>query len=235
MVLDAVFQAAPRESSLPSETFGGSLIRVLVWSNAAIVRSGLESIVASDDRLAVIRPSNRSSDLAAAVRECAPDVLLIDSQTAALGVLTQSESRLDALAAVVLVDSVKRGEILRLLQSGVRAVLLADSEPTEIQAAIAAAREGLATISPEVLEAILPAGSELTGPDELPPGEPLTSREIEVLALLADGAGNKEIATRLHISEHTAKFHVSSILSKLGAASRAEAVARGFKEGLILI
>ena len=82
---------------------------------------------------------------------------------------------------------------------------------------------------------LLPAGTELTGSDELPPGEPLTSRESDVLSLLAEGAGNKEIAARLGISEHTVKFHVSSILSKLGAATRTEAVTRGYKEGLILI
>jgi DNA-binding NarL/FixJ family response regulator len=75
----------------------------------------------------------------------------------------------------------------------------------------------------------------LASPGDLPPGEPLTPREIDVLSLLAEGAGNKEIAARLHISEHTVKFHVSSILGKLGAATRTEAVTRGYKEGLILM
>jgi DNA-binding NarL/FixJ family response regulator len=65
--------------------------------------------------------------------------------------------------------------------------------------------------------------------------DPLTTRETEVLALLAGGAGNKEIAEQLRISEHTAKFHVSSILSKLGATTRTEAVSRGYRLGLILI
>jgi NarL family two-component system response regulator YdfI len=84
-------------------------------------------------------------------------------------------------------------------------------------------------------KSLLPTSAELASPDDLPPGEPLTAREIDVLSLLAEGAGNKEIAARLHISEHTAKFHVSSILAKLGAATRTEAVTRGYKEGLILI
>jgi len=65
--------------------------------------------------------------------------------------------------------------------------------------------------------------------------EPLTAREKEVLALLAEGAGNKEIAAKLSISENTAKFHVSSILGKLGATTRTEAVSRGYRLGLILI
>jgi two-component system, NarL family, response regulator YdfI len=67
------------------------------------------------------------------------------------------------------------------------------------------------------------------------PGEPLTEREVQVLGMLAEGLGNKIIAARLDISEHTVKFHVSSILAKLGADSRTEAVTRGVREGLIMI
>ena len=98
-----------------------------------------------------------------------------------------------------------------------------------------AAHDGLAVFSQEILDVLLPTSTELSGVDELPPGEPLTKRESKVLALIAEGAGNKEIAARLHISEHTVKFHVSSILNKLGAATRTEAVTRGYKEGLILM
>ena len=65
--------------------------------------------------------------------------------------------------------------------------------------------------------------------------EELTRRELEVLHMLAAGSGNREIASQLGVSEHTVKFHVSSILGKLGAATRTEAVTRGYKEGLILM
>ena len=71
------------------------------------------------------------------------------------------------------------------------------------------------------------------GDGDLPPGEPLSERESDVLALMAEGAGNKEIAARLHISEHTVKFHVSSILNKLGAATRRSGT-RGYKEGILM-
>ena len=67
------------------------------------------------------------------------------------------------------------------------------------------------------------------------PGQALTPREIEVLGMLAEGLGNKEIAWRLQISEHTVKFHVASILSKLDASSRTEAVTVGFRQGLIML
>jgi DNA-binding NarL/FixJ family response regulator len=85
----------------------------------------------------------------------------------------------------------------------------------------------------EEMDLLLPSANH--GADLISPGEPLTSREIEILGLLAEGMANKDIAAQLHISEHTVKFHVSSILAKLGAGNRSEAVARGIREGLILI
>jgi DNA-binding NarL/FixJ family response regulator len=117
----------------------------------------------------------------------------------------------------------------------VRAVLPRDSSAQEIAAALEAVTQDLVAITPEVLETLLPTASEDREEESEYLQEPLTSRETEVLALLAEGAGNKEIATNLNISEHTAKFHVSSILSKLGAATRTEAVTRGYRLGLIFI
>jgi DNA-binding CsgD family transcriptional regulator len=76
-----------------------------------------------------------------------------------------------------------------------------------------------------------PSGSD----GALPPGQPLTPRELEVLALLAEGQGNKQIAGRLRISEHTVKFHVASVFEKLGAGTRAEAVAIGVRRGVVML
>ena len=100
-------------------------------------------------------------------------------------------------------------------------MLAPDARPEEIRAALLAAAEGLVTLSPRmVAPALEPVASGL---DESG-GLPLTSREQEVLRAMADGAANKEIAFRLGITEHTVKFHVASILGKLGAGSRAGAV-----------
>jgi NarL family two-component system response regulator YdfI len=86
---------------------------------------------------------------------------------------------------------------------------------------------------PDEFDLFVPASSAERNHE--PSLEVLSAREIEVLALMAQGLANKNIADRLSISEHTVKFHVSSISSKLGAASRTEAVTRGFKDGLIVI
>ena len=212
------------------------MIRVLVWSKSAIVRAGLESMVQADARFAIARAERDSSDLLSLVRASVPNVVLLDgSDSEAARMLAKLLQELEGPSVVVLLENPKRGELLRLLQDGPMTLLLRDSRPAEITAALHAASEGLIVLSPEVLETLWPSGSEVAAFDELPPGEPLTSREGEVLALLADGAANKEIAGRLGISEHTVKFHVSSILNKLGAASRTEAVTRGYKEGLIVI
>jgi DNA-binding NarL/FixJ family response regulator len=212
------------------------LIRVLVWAKSAIARAGLEAIVKADERFVIARADRDSRDLLKLVRNGAPHVVLLDgSDTGTSRASSESLQEIDGPAFVVLVENPTRGDLLRTLQDGQKSMLLRESPPGEITAALYAASQGLVVLSPEILEILWPSGSEVVGLDELPPGEPLTPRESEILALLADGAANKEIASRLGISEHTAKFHVSSILNKLGATTRTEAVARGYKEGLIVI
>jgi DNA-binding NarL/FixJ family response regulator len=102
-------------------------------------------------------------------------------------------------------------------------MLRAEASPEQIVHAIHSVASGLM-----VFDSMLMAHA---GEDQVP--ESLTPRESEVLQLLADGLGNREIASRLGISEHTIKFHIRSILGKLGAASRTEAVSRGLRSGLI--
>jgi DNA-binding NarL/FixJ family response regulator len=200
------------------------------------MRTGLEVLVRADVRFEVVSAERYTASLQSSVRELAPDVVLLDCGDGLNSALWMGLwSALDAPGAVALLETARRAEALRVLQSGVRGLLLRESLPEEITAALAAASNGLAVMSPEILNTMVPGSAEAPLADELPPGEPLTPRESIVLGLLADGAGNKEIASRLRISEHTVKFHVSSILSKLGAATRTEAVARGYKEGLIMI
>jgi two-component system, NarL family, response regulator YdfI len=212
------------------------LIRVLVWAKPAVTRAGLEAIVQADARFELAGAGSRPADLLAAMRQCAPDVVLLEARDSPIARLPAGPGDPGAAPAfVALLEAPRRIDILRALQSGVRAVLARDADPHEISSALEAAHDGLAVFSAEILDILLPGSTELTADGDLPPGEPLSERESSVLALMAEGAGNKEIAARLSISEHTVKFHVSSILSKLGAATRTEAVTRGYKEGLILM
>jgi DNA-binding NarL/FixJ family response regulator len=117
------------------------------------------------------------------------------------------------------------------LRLGVRAMLPPDAPSAEIVAALYSAANGLAVVEPRELEGWL---ATLTPPPVSETG-PLTPRELEVLRMMAEGAANKTIAWKLEISEHTAKFHVASILAKLNAGTRTEAVTQGVRRGLILL
>ena len=233
----------------PWELGGGLIqaIRVMVEAKPAIARAGLEAVVHSDERFVLVGEGLRDGDLLHSIRKEGPEVLLLDAPAipASLhpsrptaGLLRTLQPVLHqpgAPATVLLIANPVRVEVRRALQAGVRAILLRDATPREILSALESAAAGLAVVSPEVLDVLLPAASELAADDDLRLGEALTARESEVLTLLAGGAGNKEIAARLGISEHTVKFHVSSVLAKLGASTRTEAVSRGYREGLIVI
>ena len=118
----------------------------------------------------------------------------------------------------------------RARRSGVRAVLRRDASAAELVAAVAATRAGLLTVHPEAVSRV--AAASARGPNE---AGPLTPRELEILEMLAEGASNRAIASRLKISRYTVKFHVASILAKLGASSRTEAVTLGVRRGLIAL
>lgn len=210
------------------------MIRVLVWAQSAITQAGLEAIVDADERFTIVRRPGSRRSLPEAIDA---DVILLEEGESAPTTPRPSahEQQLPVPAWVVLAEAPGRTEILRMLQSGVRGILVRDAPPHEITAALQAASDGLAVVSLEILEMLFPATAGSAEEEELMEAESLTARETEVLALLAAGASNKEIAARLHVSEHTVKAHVSTILSKLGAATRAEAVARGYRQGLILI
>jgi len=115
------------------------------------------------------------------------------------------------------------------LAAGARGALFRESSPERLGAALGAAAHGLVVLDPALAARLLRPLAGLEGQD------PLTPREREVLTHLADGLSNKEIATRLSVAERTAKFHVESILAKLGAANRADAVMRAARSGLLSV
>ncbi len=181
------------------------MIRVEVETADVVMRIGLEALLSSSPGLEL------SAD--------DPDVLVAAAPL----------EELSAGPPIVLLGEPSWNSIA--LRLGVRAMLPPDAPSGEIVAAVYAAANGLAAVDPRELEAWLaPAAvpaAAATGP--------LTPREMEVLRMMAEGAANKNIAWKLGISEHTAKFHVASILAKLNAGTRAEAVALGVKRGLILL
>jgi DNA-binding NarL/FixJ family response regulator len=208
------------------------VIRVLIAAPSAIIRAGLESLVRSSPTLELVGSEPGLASLQSVVEREQPDVVLADVE------FPQEEApqpELLAAAAVVLLVSNPPGPwTIEALRSGVRAVLPRDVSANEMIAAIEAAAAGLAVLHPGDLHALLPAPPRERA-ISVDTAEALTPRELEVFAMLAEGVGNKTIAWKLGISEHTVKFHVASIMSKLHATSRTEAVAIGIRRGLIML
>jgi DNA-binding NarL/FixJ family response regulator len=134
---------------------------------------------------------------------------------------------------VAMVDDPEPGWVRNALRDGVNAIMARDADKDQIALAVEAADAGYVLLHPTSARMLGNSVPSLPdSPDEI---EHLTAREREVLGLMSHGLGNKEIAARLGISEHTVKFHTSSILAKLSAGSRTEAVSQGIRRGLIML
>lgn len=196
------------------------MIRVVVAARSSVVRAGLESVVRSSSSLELAGALDwaliNSADFGA-------DVLLMDAGEVLPEQLSQP--------AVLLLDTSDSAIVSAALRFGIRGVISREATAEEIESAIQAVNAGLVVITagslPELLREPRPAAEALT--------EPLSDRELEVLNLIAEGQSNKLIAHSLRISEHTVKTHVASILAKLGAGSRTEAVSQAIRRGLVML
>jgi DNA-binding NarL/FixJ family response regulator len=209
------------------------VIQVLIRARSPFTLAGLHAAVSADPRFEIVGKLSHSAETE--LTNSQEDVILFDDQEGDIDEFLGSFREHRSHRVVLLAEDLTRSKTVRLMQSGVQAILPRDSSASAITSALEAVSEGLVAFSPDSLRLLLPTSSEGAEQDFEYLNDPLTTRETEVLALLAGGTGNKEIAAQLRISEHTAKFHVSSILSKLGVTTRTEAVSRGYRLGLILI
>ena len=212
------------------------MIRVLIVAASPLARAGLQNLLAAYG-VEVVASQSTIDALAEMLSDAAPDVILIDSSGEPFESTVESilaSGLASDVSVVVLGDGMTPAASTQALRAGIRAALPGDISPEQLVAALEAVASGLVVLHPSHASEVLPA---VAGPahavDEI--AESLTRRELEVLQMLAAGLSNKEIAGRLGISEHTAKFHVASILGKLGAGSRTEAVSMGIRRGLVLL
>ena len=165
-----------------------------------------------------------------------PDVLLVDLGAARVGAWLRDLGTLRLPPGVVMLTDDPRPALgVELLRRGGRAVLPRHASSEEIVAAIEAVAAGLVVLHPEAMTSLRSASLARPGAVAAVADQRLTAREIEILGLIAEGLGNKAIAARLRISDHTVKFHIASIFAKLSAGSRTEAVTIGVRQGLIMI
>jgi DNA-binding NarL/FixJ family response regulator len=194
------------------------VISVLVAADSLVARTGLRTLVERMPECEVLGSSG-STGLAERAIELHPSVVLWhvapeEDAAAALHFMRDQP--------VVLLTS---GAPLEMLRAGARGVLPPHASEPRIAAALQAAAADLIVTTPD----------GIAGPPVTHAASPLTARETEVLRMIAEGLANKEIAYRLGISEHTVKFHVSALLGKLGAGSRAEAIGLGIRQGAIML
>lgn len=161
-------------------------------------------------------------------------VVDVDSPPLSGAVIRLAEALPGGTGLVLLADNPDPGWMTTVLHAGTNAVLSRDVTREELRLAILAADAGLVLLHPSSAQN-LGNSSYARNYDSMIVTESLTTREKEVLSLVREGLANKDIAARLNISEHTVKFHISSILSKLGAGSRTEAVSQGIRRGFITI
>jgi len=212
------------------------VIRVFIVATSPLIRAGLQSMLA-DRRFDIVGSAADFETISGKLVDVEPDVVLVeiaaDAHEDLLNLLEDAEIARE-YAVVVLSEQPRADLLSKALRAGVRAVLPRDVTPEQLRAALEAAAAGLVVVHPSEVNAGLQAPAAVSSPArELP--EPLTPREREVLQMISAGLGNKEIAGRLSISEHTVKFHVASILGKLGASTRTEAVSIGIRHGLVLL
>jgi len=213
------------------------MIRVLIVASSSISQSGLENLLRASTSLQVVRVVSDFGQLSESVEELQPDVVIaeITGQDRALPEEILKLAEEAPVAIVLLVDDANAERDLDAFRNGVKAVLPRNMSPGGIVAAVEAVGAGLAVLLPEGLDSLLRESAASHRAVSPPLVEALTPREIEVLGMMVEGWGNKEISTRLGISEHTVKFHVASIMGKLNASSRTEAVTSGIRHGLIML
>jgi NarL family two-component system response regulator LiaR len=207
-------------------------IRVMLVDDHAMVRRGLAAFLKVFDDLQLAGEAESGEAAIQLCTEAVPDVILMDMVMPDMdgAAATHAIRQLFPQVQVIALTSYKEGDLVKnALKAGAIGYLLKDVSADALAGAIRAAHSGRATLSPQAAQALV----ETTNQPPLP-GLDLTEREREVLALMVEGLNNTQIAGRLVVSPSTIKSHVSNILSKLGVASRTEAVTLALRSHLIL-
>ena len=207
-------------------------IRIFVIDDHPMIRHGLVAMLSSDSSLKWVGEAADGAEALRLAPQTAPDVVLVDLVMPRMdGVATIAALRpvLPNAKFLVLTSLLDASEVRRAMAAGAAGFLLKNASPQELVTIIISAARGQRVMAPEVTDALIADQREPR------PGEELTGRERELLALMATGLSNQEIATRLSIAMPTVKFHVTNILAKLHADNRTEAVLVALKHKLVTL
>ncbi len=206
-------------------------IRILLVDDHAVVRSGLGAVLMSFDDLSLAGEAGNGEEAVALCRKLKPDVVLMDLKMPVMDGVTATRiihEKFPKVRIIALTSFNERELVEGALKAGAMSYLLKTVSAEELVASVRGAVLGKPSLSPEATQVLLQGFKQ---PESARLG--LSEREKEILALMAEGLPNREIARRLVVSPSTVKFHVSNILSKLGVSSRTEAVAFALKNQLV--
>jgi len=214
------------------------VIRVLIADDQALVRAGFRVLIDSAADLEVVGEAGDGAEAIALARSTHADVVLMDVRMPVLDGLaaTRELAGDEGGPRIIILTTFDIDEyVFEALRAGASGFLLKDTEPAELLAAVRVVAGGEALLAPSVTRRLIEEFATQPDPHRTPPDalKVLTDREREVLALVARGLSNGEIATALYISPATAKTHVSRVMMKLGARDRAQLVVTAYETGLV--
>jgi DNA-binding NarL/FixJ family response regulator len=222
------------------------MIRVLLADDQALIRAGFRVLLQAADDIEVVGEAVNGDQAIELARAARPDVVLMDIRmpgTDGLAATRQlaADSELNDLKVVILTTFETDEYVYQALRAGASGFLVKDAEPEELIRAVRVVHRGEALLSPSVTRRLIaslanqvPAVSPAAANQAASDLSRLTEREREVLALVAQGLSNEEIAARLYLSPLTTKTHVSHIMTKLAARDRAQLVVIAYESGLVV-
>ena len=215
------------------------MIRVLIVDDQALVRAGFEVLIESAEDLEVVGAATNGAEAVAMAATSSPDVVLMDIRMPVMDGLEATSRILASGAAgtrVLMLTTFDLDEyVFGALQAGASGFLLKDTPPADLLAGIRVVAGGDALLSPSITRHLIEEFVRRPGPGRVAPPalDALTDREVEVLALVARGLANAEIAQKLYVSPATAKTHVARLLMKLDARDRAQLIIVAYESGLV--
>jgi len=207
-------------------------IRILITDDHSVVRQGLRMFLSLDPDIEVVGEAENGEVALSMSRELHPDVVLMDLLMPVMNGMEATKairSEMPEVEVIALTSVLEDASVTEAVRAGAMGYLLKDSQAEELHQAIKGAAEGRVQLAPEAAAKLM---RQVRAPES---PEALTDSETEVLKLLARGKANKQIATDLFTDEKTIRFHISSILRKLGVSSRTQAALHAVRSGLVSI
>lgn len=209
-------------------------IRLLIADDHTLVRAGLCALISTEPGMEVVGEAADGIEVVLKARSLRPDIILLDlvmPRQGGIEAIAEIKAEDPEARILVLTSFADDDKVFPAIKAGALGYLLKDSSPRQLLQAIRDVHRGESSLDPTIARKLI---RELNQPPELPPTEePLTTREVEVLRLVAQGLSNQEIADRMVLSERTVRTHVSNILEKLHLANRTQAALYAVREGLV--